>query len=325
MKFISVDVPYVKQEYFDQIAGLKGVESVLIAKDNPDSPEEIVERIGDAELLTSDFFLQLDKQVLESAPNLKAIFCQAVGFDNVDIDYAKKKGIKVFNAAGYNASAVSEFVFALITSLLRKIPAAQAHVRAGGWDYRLFEGSELLGKTIGIIGSGNVGQKIARIANGYGMNVMSHTKHSTKEKAKLMGISSFDSLLDVMKKSDIVVLSVPLTEETKHLIKKNELSVMKKTAILVNVARHTVVDEYALAEAIVNGNIAGAVLDMMISEPFYLKSQPIVIQEMVNMPNVIVTPHIGGVTEEGSIHLGEIFVENVKEFLSGGNNNCVNC
>lgn len=325
MKFVSIDIPFVKKTYFDAIRRLTGITHVEIPKEDPQSPQDIIERVRGAEFLTSDLFVQINRQVIDAAPHLKAIFCQSVGFDNIDIAYAKSKGVKVYNCAGFNSNAVAEFVFGLITSLLRKIPAAQSHVRAGGWMYRLFEGRELCGKTLGIIGSGNVAQKIVRIAQGYSMNVIAHTKHPHANKAKSMGITAFTSLQNVVTKADIVVVSVPLTAETRHLIGKKELCLMKKDAIIVNVARQTVVDEHALAEILVEGKIAGAVLDLMISEPFNVKQQPLIIQEMINLPNVIVTPHIGGVSHESSKRLGEVFVENVRGFLQNSIKNCVNC
>jgi len=324
MNFVSIDVPYLKSIYLDQVRAISSIESFTIAKNTPDSEDEIIDRIGNAELVTSDIYPQFTKRVFDLT-DIKAIFTQSVGVDNIDIDSANKKGVKIYNAAGFNSVSVSEFVFALVTSLMRKIPLAQAHVRAGGWDYRLFQGRELAGKTIGIIGSGNVATKIAGIAKGYSMNIIAHTRNPSFLKAKRMGIKKFLPILEIMKKSDIVVLSVPLTHETIHLVDSNELSLMKRSAILVNVSRHTVVNEFALAESILDGRIYGAVLDMMITEPFNLKEQPMIIQEMVNLPNVIVTPHIGGVSEESNTHLGELFVQNVKNFLKNDLTNCVNC
>ena len=174
--------------------------------------------------------------------------------------------------------------------------------------YRYFEGRELSGKTIGIIGAGNVAKKVLKIAQGYDMKTLVQTLSPSPKRAQALGIKNFSSLSEVLKKSDIVMLSVPLTSSTKHLIGKKELSKMKSDAILVNTSRQTVVDEMALAEAIVENRIGGAVLDVILTEPFYLKDQPILIQEMINLPNVIVTPHIAGVSEESSVYLGEIFV-----------------
>ncbi len=324
MLFTSVDNPFIRKEYIKQITDLPEIEKFMQFPDEPGTPDELIARIGNAELITSDIFVNIDKYVLDRVPSLKAIFTQTVGYNYIDIEYAKQKGIKVYNCAGFNANAVAEFAFALITSLMRKIPMAQLHVRSGGWMYRYFEGRELQGKTIGIIGSGHVAQRLTQIAKGYGLNIIMTTKTPEKKKAGFLGINEFSSLDYLLVHSDIVVLSVPLNAETKHLIGKNELAKMKKEAIFVNVARQTIVDEYALAEAIINKQIAGAVLDLMITEPFNVKDYPMIIQEMINLPNVIVTPHIAGVSEEASATLGEVFVQNVKNFLKGDNTNCVN-
>lgn len=324
MKFVSVDTPYVGEKYFKQLKRIPGIDRVIIPVENPSSEQEIIDRIGDAELITADIATQIPRNVIRQAHNLKAIFCQAVGYDNVDVAYAKDQGIRVYNCAGFNAVAVAEFAFALITSLFRKIPSAQEHVKAGGWLYRFFVGKELAGRTIGIVGSGNVGQRIAKIAKGYGMNVLAHTLHPSTEKAQRMGIDGFLTLEKLLVRSHIVVLAVPLSLQTRHLLGAEELALMRLDAILVNVARHTIVDEMALADAILDGKIAGAVLDMMFKEPFNVNNYPMKIQELVRLPNVIVTPHIAGVSEESGETLGDIFVQNVKSFLIGDLTNCVN-
>ncbi|WKZ24236.1 MAG: 2-hydroxyacid dehydrogenase [Candidatus Dojkabacteria bacterium] len=324
MKFASLDLPYVDKKFFSAIKRLPEISSIFIPKDNPSTWLEAVERGKNAELLTVDIPLKVDRKLIDALPHAQAIFCQAVGFDNIDVAYARKKGVKVYNCAGFNANAVAEFVFALITSLFRHIPAAQAHVRAGGWSYRHFVGRELYGKTIGIVGSGNIAQRIASIARGYGLEVLAHTKHPTKEKQQKMGVDGFITLEKLLARSHILVLAVPLTMETRHLIGKEELQQMRDDAILVNTARNTVVDEYALAEVILEGKIAGAVLDVLLEEPFYSKEASLQIQEMIRLPNVIVTPHIAGISRESSETLGKIFVDNVKNFLKGSDTNCIN-
>lgn len=325
MKFVSIDIPYLGQKYFRQLTKLPGITSVGQSKEPPATDEEIIDRIGDAELVTCDITTQITKKVLANCDNVKAIFCQSVGYDHIDVDYAKEKGIKVFNCAGYNSTAVAEFAFALMTSLYRRIPSAQSHVRAGGWSYQFFVGGELRGKTIGIIGSGNVAQKIAAIARGYSMKVVATTAHPSVEKAESMKVSKFISLEKLLHLAHFVVVAVPLNFQTKNLLGAEELLLMRKDAVLVNVARHTIVDENAVANAVLEKRIAGVALDMMFKEPFNVKEYPMKIQEFVRLPNVIVTPHIAGISEESGKKLGEVFVQNVKIFLAGGLENCVNC
>ncbi len=324
MKFVSVDIPYIENKYFKEIERIDKVDSVKVFEDNPTNSSEIIERIRDSELVTADIVTKLSSEVILNCPNIRAIFCQAVGYDNVDIETASSKGIKVFNCAGFNARAVAEFAFALITSLLRKIPAAQEHVRAGGWSYNFFIGSELYNKRVGIIGSGNVAKYISKIAYGYDMKVSAYTKEPTLEKAKSMGIDKFESIEDILSNSDIIILAVPLNKGTFHLIGEQEIALMKKNAILVNVARYSIVDEIALAKAVIGNKIAGAVMDMMIEEPFNVNDYSILIKEVIRLPNFIVTPHIAGVSEESRSHLGKMFVNNIKNFIDGNDSNCVN-
>ncbi|MFS8158771.1 MAG: NAD(P)-dependent oxidoreductase, partial [Candidatus Roizmanbacteria bacterium] len=236
MKFVAIDSPFIREKYLNQVKDLPQISDYFSFDDAPENQEDIVRRIGDAEMITLDIFQQITKDVLDRTPHLKAIFSQAVGTNNIDAEYAKGLGIKVYNCPGYNANAVAEFVFALITSLFRKIPAAQAHVRAGGWMYRYFEGRELRGRTIGVIGSGNVARKVVSIARGYGMNICVHTQNPNEKKALALEIKKFSTLKDVLKTADFLVLCVPLTPSTKHLLGKKELALMKKTAILVNVS-----------------------------------------------------------------------------------------
>jgi D-3-phosphoglycerate dehydrogenase len=211
----------------------------------------------------------------------------------------------------------------LIVNLFRKVPQAQAHVRAGGWDYKLFVGKELHGKTIGILGSGNVGQTVAKIAQGFSMNVISHTKNPSKEKAKKMFVEDFVSLRKLLRESDVVVTALPLNESTMGLISKAELNIMKKDAFLINTSRQLIVNERDLAEALVERKIAGAALDMLIEEPFNMESSDLIIKEMINMQNVIVTPHIAGVTRESKDIIGDYFLQNIQDFFSGKDRNLV--
>lgn len=324
MKFTSVDVPYLELKYLNSLKSISGISEVILSKDSPSLKSEIIDRIGDSELVTADITTIIDSEVLSKTPNLKAIFCQAVGYDNVDVEFAKSKGIKVYNCAGFNARAVSEFAFAIITALLRKIPGAQEHVRAGGWSYNYFIGNELYAKTVGIIGSGNVAKYIAKIARGYDMNILAYTRNPNEEKAKSMGIAKFSNLEYLLGNSDIVILAVPLSKDSYHLIGVDEIAMMKKTSILVNVARHTIVDETALAQALIDKKIAGAALDMMYTEPFNVHEYNMMIKEVVRLPNFILTPHIAGVSVESRTHLGKIFVQNVNDFLIGVDTNCVN-
>lgn len=324
MKFVAIDPGYLPKEVIMSAKKVKGISNIEYYEQPPSDKDELFSRVKDAEIVTSRLYIEYNKELFNNAPKLQAILNTSVGFNNIDLKEATKRGIKVYNSPGYNARSVAEFAFSLIVSIARKIPASQEHVRAGGIKYRPFEGFELANKTIGVIGSGNVGSKIVQIAKGFDMNILVHTKNPSDEKAKNLGIDKFTSFQEVLKKSDILVLAVPLTKETKGLVGKEELKLMKKTAILINVARQTVVDEFALAERLLKGQIGGAALDMVLEDPFQINDYPLEIQEMVNLPNVIVTPHIGGETKEANDRLGDIFIQNVKNAISGSLENCVN-
>lgn len=323
MNFVALDLGYIHFEHLTKIGAIDGITHFKYYPIPPVDEQEIIARIGDAELVTGRVYCKINKHVMESAKNLKAVFTQSVGFDHIDMTIAQAKGIKVYNCPGYNSNSVAEFAFSLILSLFRKIPAAQEHVRAGGVEYRLFEGMDLKNKTIGIIGAGNVGSKIVSIAKGFGMKTLVATKNPTQERATELGIDGFTDLVKLLKYSDVIVVAVTLTPETKGLLGKKELGLIPKTSFLVNISRQTVIDELELAKKIVDGKLAGAALDLLIEDPFKLDQHPILVQEMVNMPNVIVTPHIAAETKEANYNLGVITLTNIKNYLSGVYTNCV--
>lgn len=324
MKFVALDEGYVKKEHMQAVETIHGLTSVIFHEHPPVDKEEVVDRIGDADLVTSRLYVQYDAELLTRCKNLKAIFAQAVGYNNIDIEFATEKGIRVYNTPAYSANAVAELIFSTITFLARKVSPAREHVIFGGTEYRIFEGFELRGKRMGIVGAGNVGSTVGKIGQGFGMVVNYHTKHPSEKRAAKLGIKQFISLKELLQISDIVVLAVPLNASTEGMIGKKELGLMKKDAIIVNHARQKVIDELALAEFLVNGRLGGASLDMLLEDPFQIRKFPILIQEMVNLPNVIVTPHIGAETREANHALGEIFLQNVKNFLKGDLMNCVN-
>jgi lactate dehydrogenase-like 2-hydroxyacid dehydrogenase len=324
MKFIALDLGYIGLRELNKVGEIDGITSVKIYDIPPASNEEVVDRLKGAELVTSRVYVKFTREIIEQSKKLKAIFTQSVGYDYVDIEAAAEKGIKVFNCAGYNANAVAEYVFGLIMTLIRKIPYGLAHARSGGVEYRIFEGIELKNKKIGIVGFGNIGRRILEISRGFDMIPLVFTKHPSKNKAEQYGLDNFVSLKKIMSESDIIVIAVPLNSETKGLINKDLLKLMKKDAYLINTARQTVIDEYALAEAILKRKIAGAALDLILKDPFVVKDYPVLIQEFVNMPNVIVTPHIAAETHEANMNLSFVFRSNIKNFINGRFTNCVN-
>lgn len=221
---------------------------------------------------------------------MKIIARHGVGYDNVDIETATQEGICVTNTPAVNAQAVAEYTFGLILSLTRKITSADTVMKSGGWRKKEYWGIELKGKIMGIIGFGHIGSKVAILAKGFGMRVLACDPYVSQNKASPVGVELVD-MDSPLVKSDVVSLHVNLSEQTKGLIGKRELARMKKRAYLINVARGEVVDEKALYEALKNGSIAGAALDVF-------KEEPLLDYSIVKLPHVLATPHIAAWTEE---------------------------
>lgn len=318
-KLVSLDQNYLTKSDFFETAISVGLAAneIKYYHNRPVDRREIIFRATDAEILSSTIQVKYDAELIRQLPKLKAIMSNTVGVNHIDLHAAKARGIKVFNCHGYNAQSVAEFSFSILISLLRKIPAAAAHVKAGGYSYQLFQGIELSGKTFGIIGAGEIGSRLLEIARGFSMDVLVHTLNPSQIRAKNLGIDKFSSLRELLIESDVIVLALPLTSTTKGLIGKHEFKLMKQTSVLINVARQTIVDEKALSDALINKEIAGAGLDMLLSDPFDINDHELAIQELVNLPNVIVTPHIGAETVEAQARLIKYFKNNLEKYLAG--------
>lgn len=241
---------------------------------------------------------------------LKVIGRAGIGVDNIDVNKATELGIKVVNAPTGSTKSVAELAFAHMLALARFIPKADSSMRRGEWLKKQLRGIELYGKTLGLIGSGNIAQHMARIAKGFGMNVLVYSPHCTDEKAKKMGAKRA-SLEEVLRESDFVSIHIPHTEETHHLLNKKNLSLMKPTAYLINCARGGIVNEEDLYELLKEGKIAGAALDVFEQEP------PSPDNKLLKLENVTLTPHLGANTKEAQIKAGTICAEQVIKALRG--------
>ena len=240
---------------------------------------------------------------------LKVIGRAGIGVDNIDVKKATELGIKVVNAPTGSTISVAELAIAHMLALARFIPKADSSMKRGEWLKKQLKGIELHGKTLGLIGSGRIAQHVAKIAKGLGMNVLVYSPHCTDEKAEKMGARRA-TLEEVLRESDFVSLHIPKTEETYHLIDKEKLSLMKPTAYLINCARGGVVDEDALYEFLKEGKIAGAAIDVFEEEP--PKGS-----KLLELDNVVLTPHIGANTKEAQIRAGTICAEQVMKVLRG--------
>lgn len=249
-------------------------------------------------VIISEYF-RITSRIMDAAmPGLKGIVSFGVGYDHIDVDAASERGIYVANAAGANAESVAEHTFALILCLTRKICNLNSFIRSGKWVKReetgipeQFVPRDLEGKTIGIIGLGAIGRKVAKISRGFNMRVLGYDPYIAPETAREIGVELVE-LETLLKESDIVTLHVPLTRETRSMIGYRELCLMKPTAYLINTSRGPVVDEEALIRALEERKIAGAGLDVFSQEPISPENP------LLKFDNVIVTPHCAGGSKE---------------------------
>lgn len=239
--------------------------------------------------------------------NLKVIGRAGVGVDNIDTETAAKNGIRVVNAPTGSTMSVAELAVAHMLALVRFMPKADCSMKKGEWIKKQLKGNELYGKKLGLIGSGNIAQHVAKIAKGFDMEIFVYSPHCTDEKARKMGATKLD-LEDLLKQSDFVSLHIPHTKESHYMINKKTLSLMKPSAYLINCARGGVVDENALYESLKAGKIAGAGIDVFESEP--PKDS-----KLVSLDNVVVSPHIGASTKEAQIRAGTVCAEQILKVL----------
>jgi len=284
--------------------------------------EEFLRRIVDVDGILQWGGDPIDGEAMDAAPKLKVIANVSVGYDNIDVEAATKRGIKVSNTPGVVTESTADLAFAIMLALSRRIVEMTEVVKNNEW--RNFGPMEMLGydvsgKTLGIIGMGRIGAAVARRARGFGMKILYHNRHQRPDEAEL-GAEYVRDIRTLLGSSDIVSIHVPSNKETRHLIGARELSGMKPTAILVNTARGAVVDQKALYEALQRRQILGAALDVTEPEPMS-PDDP-----LLKLDNVIVTPHIGTQTKETGISMSLMGAQNLVAGLRGEPMpNCVNC
>ncbi|MEQ1561706.1 MAG: D-glycerate dehydrogenase [Nitrospira sp.] len=257
---------------------------------------------------------KIDSKVFDAVPNVKLYVNYASGFDNLDTEEAKKRGITVCNApAQITSEAVAEHTLALLLALTARIVEADQFVRDGkykGWSPTNFIGTDILGKTIGLVGVGRIGSRVGFYAKALGMKVVYHDVTRSEDFEKESGAEYVESLDDLLKKVDVVSIHVPLLESTKHLINWERLNKMKKTAFLINTSRGPVVDEASLTKALQENVIAGAGLDVF-------EFEPNISPELIKQQNVILTPHIASASVEAREEMSKIAANNIIDFLNG--------
>ena len=275
--------------------------------------DQLVEEIKDVHILGIRSKTQITKKILDAAKKLQAIGCFCIGVNQVDLKTATKNGIVVFNAPYSNTRSVAELVIGLSIMLIRRIPDKNRAAHEGIWMKESKGSYELRGKTLGIIGYGNIGSQVSVLAESMGMKVIFY---DVETKLPLGNAEDAKSLKEVVSKADIITLHVPENANTQNLINKNLISNFKKGSILINYARGTVVDLDALSKAIKDGLISGAAIDVFPWEPE--KNGDSFQTPLQGCPNVILTPHIGGSTEEAQANIGEDVSVKLFNFLEKG-------
>ena len=280
----------------------------------PPPKKTLIEKAKDVDALATLLSDKIDAEVLDAAPKLKMIAQLAVGFDNVDVQEATKRGIYVSNTPEVLTDTTADFAWALLMTLARRVVEADKYMRTGrwkvGWHPAMLQGRDVYGATIGIVGAGRIGYAVAKRATGFSMKILFYDVIPRPEMEKDFGAKKVD-LDTLLKQSDFVSIHVPLMKETHHLINAEKLRLMKKTAYLINNSRGPVVDEKALYDALNEGRIAGAGLDVFEQEPTPLDNP------LLKLDNVVVAPHISSASYETRSKMAEMVADNLIAFFEG--------
>jgi D-3-phosphoglycerate dehydrogenase len=313
MKIIQLEPIGIKDDFKEQIQqdfSRKGHE-VIFHETKPENDEEKIQRAKEADVIIVSN-LPLKENVLAKCKKLKMISVAFAGVDHIDMDFCHENNILVSNAADYSTISVAELTISMILSLYRRIVWGDNRTRRGeGRSY--FLGKELFGKTVGLIGLGRIGQQVAKYLQTFGCNTIAYNR----TQKSIPGVEQ-KSLHEVLQQSDIVSIHIPLKNETKGLLGKEELSLMNENAILINTARGPIVDYAALAEMLNKKQISGAALDVYEKEPPIDPNHPI-----LSAPNTLLLPHLGFATEEAIEKRSKIIIDNIKKWLNNEPQNII--
>jgi D-3-phosphoglycerate dehydrogenase len=290
------------------LAGTSDIEVVVVAGK---PREDLDQALAGAHALIVRSETRVTADLLARAPHLRVVARAGTGVDTIDVHAATRRGIAVMNAPGANTVSAGEHAMGLLLALVRRIPDAAAAMRRGDWDRKRFEGTELRGKTMGVVGLGRIGGHVAQLAHAFGMSVVAHDPYLLPERAAELGVPLL-SLEDLLRTADVVTLHVALTDQTHHLFNAERLRLMKPTAVLINTARGELVDEAALAEAVREKRIGGAAIDVFSVEPLPADSP------LRALDRVLLTPHLAASTAEAQERVAVEICTAVRDSLVAG-------
>lgn len=297
--------------------GLKMLEERYKVSVNPHervlTKEEIIEGVKDADALLCLLTDTIDREVIDAGQNLKIISNYAVGYNNIDVKYASERGITVTNTPGVLTETTADLAWALLMGAARRVVEGDKFMRAGkfrGWAPMLMLGTDVYGKTLGIVGMGKIGQAVARRAKGFDMHIIYYSRKRKLDVEKKTG-AEYVSLETLMKESDYISLHVPLTSETRNMINREMLELMKPSAYLINTARGEVIDEPYLIEMLKKGRIRGAALDVFWGEPLNLNP------ELYELDNAVLAPHMGSASLETRTKMAEMAAQAIIDVFEG--------
>jgi D-3-phosphoglycerate dehydrogenase len=288
---------------------LKAEPGVQVDVETKLTKEQLLEKIKDYDALIIRSETQVTKEIIEAGKNLKIIGRAGVGIDNVNVPAATEKGIIVANAPEGNTIAACEHTISMMLSLSRNIPQANSSLKSGKWERSKFMGVEVLGKTLGVVGMGRIGGEVTKRARGMGMEVLAYDPFTSVERAQAIG-AKLTSLDEIYEKSDYITVHTPLIPSTRHMISTPQFEKMKKGVRIINCARGGIIDEAALCEAIKNGKVGGAALDVF-------EKEPPVGNPLLELGQVIVTPHLGASTQEAQVSVAVTIAEQVINAFKG--------
>jgi|APSaa5957512622_1039677.scaffolds.fasta_scaffold08114_3 D-lactate dehydrogenase len=273
--------------------------------------EQLVSACKGAEVVSGFVYTKFTADVLNQLPDLKLLCTRSVGFNHIDLEACAKNGVTVCNVPDYGSHVIAEHVFALLLSTIRHIPEGDARVESGMFDYHGLRGITLRNKTIGIIGTGKIGRKVAQIAHGFGMKILAVDRCRAPEMEDLLGVN-YTEMDDLIANSDIITLHIPSLEETYHMIDKKAIKTMKDGVILINTARGELIDSDAILEALQSGKMKYALLDVLEHERNFEENK-----DLIAEPNAVTTPHIAFYAEESMNNMYDDCFTSIDQFLKG--------